>query len=63
METYLMEVVCCKCGIFYGVKEVNKNPRGMVSHGVCPACKYQWEKELEQEAIELDLVEKGGAIK
>ena len=62
METYLMGVVCCKCGMLYDVKKVNENPGDSVSHGVCSGCKYLYQQEIEKEARELGLDEKGGAL-
>ena len=57
---YIVDRVCSLCREKYGEKEIEHDPEGRVTHGMCPSCGPKWRAEQMKE-VEQMLKEGGGA--
>ena len=55
---YMIKVICSVCSIPYDEREVQKDPKGLWSHGMCSFCGPKWHAEQMKEVREM--LKRGG---
>jgi len=51
-------MVCSICGREYLKKEIERDPKGLISHGYCDSCGPKWHKEQMEDVKEM--LKRGG---
>lgn len=51
-DKWVMTVECCICHRFIKTVKVDKDPKGMISHGICPICLPDYHARMMAEVEE-----------